>query len=56
MRLPRSLLAMLVAAAALPAAASLTTPQIIASALYPDCVDYRVVGVCYLLLCTPFGL
>lgn len=21
----------------------------------PDCIDYRVVGVCYWLLCTPFG-
>ncbi|QJT79284.1 TIGR03756 family integrating conjugative element protein [Kosakonia sp. MUSA4] len=34
---------------------AITTPEIAASALSPDCVKYRVVGVCYWLLCTPFG-
>ncbi|WP_411172004.1 TIGR03756 family integrating conjugative element protein [Klebsiella pneumoniae] len=41
-------------AVTLPATA-ITTPQIIASALSPDCLQYRVVGLCYWLLCTPFG-
>ncbi|EJX0634393.1 TIGR03756 family integrating conjugative element protein [Salmonella enterica] len=41
-------------AVTLPAAA-ITTPQIIASALSPACLQYRVVGICYWLLCTPFG-
>lgn len=41
-------------AVTLPAAA-ITTPQIIASSLSPDCLQYRVVGICYWLLCTPFG-
>lgn len=36
-------------------ASAITTPQIIASALSPDCLQYRVVGLCYWLLCTPFG-
>ena len=53
MKLRRSFsLSLLVAA--LPVAA-ITTPQIIASALSPDCLQYRVVGICYWLLCTPFG-
>lgn len=36
-------------------ASAITTPEIAASALSPDCVQYRVVGVCYWLYCTPFG-
>lgn len=53
MRLPRTLSLSLLAIT-LPAVA-ITTPQIIASALSPDCLQYRVVGLCYWLLCTPFG-
>lgn len=53
MRLCRSL-ALSWLAVALPAAA-ITTPQIIASALSPECLQYRVVGICYWLLCTPVG-
>ncbi|WMY72465.1 TIGR03756 family integrating conjugative element protein [Buttiauxella selenatireducens] len=34
---------------------AITTPQIIASALSPDCLEYRVAGICYWLLCTPYG-
>lgn len=34
---------------------AITTPEIAASALTPDCVKYRVVGLCYWLYCTPFG-
>ncbi|WP_200849930.1 TraU family protein, partial [Klebsiella pneumoniae] len=49
------LAALLMAGSAVPASASLTTPQLVASAACPDCLDYRVVGVCYWLLCTPFG-
>ncbi|EGH26716.1 hypothetical protein PSYMO_36725, partial [Pseudomonas amygdali pv. mori str. 301020] len=26
-----------------------------ASTLSPDCLEYKVVGICYWLLCTPFG-
>lgn len=47
--LPSSLLAIVLPATAI------TTPQIIASSLSPDCLQYRVVGICYWLLCTPFG-
>ncbi|EMQ2085174.1 TIGR03756 family integrating conjugative element protein [Salmonella enterica subsp. enterica] len=35
--------------------AAITTPEIAASALSPDCVQYRVVGLCYWLYCSPFG-
>ncbi|MDN8600318.1 TIGR03756 family integrating conjugative element protein [Citrobacter sp. S2-9] len=34
---------------------AITTPQIIASSLSAECLQYRVVGICYWLLCTPFG-
>ncbi|MDR8300265.1 TIGR03756 family integrating conjugative element protein, partial [Acinetobacter baumannii] len=34
---------------------AITTPEIAASALSPDCVNYRVVGLCYWLYCTPLG-
>lgn len=34
---------------------AITTPEIAASALSPECVKYRVVGLCYWLFCTPFG-
>ncbi|EAS1759722.1 TIGR03756 family integrating conjugative element protein [Salmonella enterica] len=53
MRLHHSLAAS-VLMTALPVAA-ITTPQIIASALSPDCLQYRVVGLCYWLTCTPLG-
>lgn len=36
-------------------ASAVTTADIAASALAPDCVKYRVVGMCYWLQCTPFG-
>src|SRR3546814_8164501 len=31
------------------------TATIVSSALSPDCLEYRVVGICYWLYCTPFG-
>lgn len=34
---------------------AITTAQIAASALSPECVKYRVVGMCYWLQCSPFG-
>ncbi|EAR3735086.1 TIGR03756 family integrating conjugative element protein [Salmonella enterica] len=34
---------------------AITTPQITASSLSAECLQYRVVGLCYWLLCTPFG-
>lgn len=34
---------------------AITTPQIIASSLSPACLEYRIVGLCYWLLCTPIG-
>lgn len=34
---------------------ALTTPTIIGSVTSLQCLEYRVVGICYWLLCTPFG-
>ncbi|EMY6536402.1 TIGR03756 family integrating conjugative element protein [Salmonella enterica] len=51
---PRHSLLLSLLALSLPAAA-ITTPEIIASSLSTDCVAYRVTGICYWLLCTPFG-
>ena len=40
----------------LPAASmALNTADITASTASPDCLNYRVVGICYWLFCTPFG-
>lgn len=36
-------------------ATALNTLSIAQSALSPQCTDYRVVGLCYWLFCTPFG-
>ncbi len=51
--LHRSLLAGLLG---LPAASmALSTADITASTASPDCLSYRVVGICYWLFCTPYG-
>lgn len=34
---------------------AVNTASIIASSLSPDCLEYRVAGICYWLYCTPFG-
>jgi len=57
MRLHRRLRAGL-AAILLTAAGSsfaLNTASIVASTLSPDCLEYRVTGICYWLFCTQFG-
>lgn len=50
----RRLLSVFLLIMSLPAVA-LTTATLLPSTLSPDCLDYRVVGVCYWLQCTPFG-
>lgn len=52
---PRPRLAALTLAIVLPAAAGTNTASITASVLSLDCLEYRIVGICYWLLCTPFG-
>lgn len=37
------------------AAGAINSAQIIASALSPQCLEYKIVGICYWLLCTPVG-
>lgn len=32
-----------------------TSATLIASSMSPECLEYKVVGICYWLLCTPFG-
>ncbi|PLR35033.1 TIGR03756 family integrating conjugative element protein [Chimaeribacter californicus] len=52
----RLALAMVWGCAAQPfAAGAINSVQIVASALSPDCLEYKVVGLCYWLLCTPVG-
>ncbi|MNN06834.1 TraU protein [compost metagenome] len=34
---------------------ALSTADITASTASPDCLTYRVVGICYWLFCTPYG-
>lgn len=41
--------------AATTSAVALDTETIVSSALSTDCLDYRVVGICYWLYCTTFG-
>jgi integrating conjugative element protein (TIGR03756 family) len=36
-------------------ASAINSVQIIASALSPTCLEYRIAGICYWLFCTPFG-
>ncbi|EGH15327.1 hypothetical protein PSYMP_29053, partial [Pseudomonas amygdali pv. morsprunorum str. M302280] len=38
-----------------PAPPAVTSATLAASTLSPDCLEYKVVGICYWLLCTPFG-
>lgn len=35
--------------------AKINTVSISASTLSPDCIEYRIAGICYWLLCTPLG-
>jgi len=37
------------------ASASINSAAIVASSLSPQCLEYKVVGICYWLLCTTFG-
>lgn len=34
---------------------ALDTATIVSSTLSPDCIDYKVTGICYWLFCTPWG-
>lgn len=49
-------IASVLAVAAAPATVSaINTASIIASAITQDCISWRVSGICYWLMCTPFG-
>lgn len=37
------------------AMASVNTASLVSSAMTPDCISWRVSGICYWLFCTPFG-
>ncbi|MFJ2456533.1 TIGR03756 family integrating conjugative element protein [Pseudomonas protegens] len=37
------------------ASAAINSAAIVASTLSPECLQYQVVGICYWLLCTPYG-
>ena len=42
-------------ATSLQATAAVTTATIVSSSLSSDCLEYKVVGICYWLFCTPYG-
>ncbi|HAU3361673.1 TPA: TIGR03756 family integrating conjugative element protein [Salmonella enterica subsp. salamae] len=49
-------LSLILGCSSLPAAdAAINTASIAASAVSPSCIGWRVSGICYWLLCTPFG-
>jgi len=54
-RKSRRLIAATLLLAGAPAFAAINTATIVASTASPDCLEYKVVGICYWLLCTPFG-
>ncbi|WP_192810766.1 TraU family protein, partial [Pseudomonas syringae group genomosp. 3] len=56
MRKPSAWTALALSISTWPAAAgTVTSATLAASTLSPDCLEYKVVGICYWLLCTPFG-
>lgn len=50
-----SLAGVLTSALSFSASAATNTAAILASTSSPTCLEYKVVGICYWLLCTPFG-
>lgn len=49
-------LSMMLICGGMPAAdAAVNTASIIASAVSTSCISWRVSGICYWLMCTPFG-
>lgn len=51
----RPLLLVATASFSFSASAAITTASIVASSISPDCLEYKVVGICYWLKCTPLG-
>jgi integrating conjugative element protein (TIGR03756 family) len=51
----RKLVAAVTLCTGMPAFAAINTAAIVASTASPDCLEYKVVGICYWLLCTNFG-
>lgn len=45
----------LLAICSLPISAKVTTVDVISSSLCPDCIDYKVIGSCLWMTCTPVG-
>ncbi|WP_430962104.1 TIGR03756 family integrating conjugative element protein [Pseudomonas putida] len=55
-RIPRlTLAALLTSALPFSASAAISSAAILASTTSPTCLEYKVVGICYWLLCTNFG-
>lgn len=50
-----TLTGLLTASLPLSASAAISSAAIIASTSSPTCLEYKVVGICYWLLCTPVG-
>lgn len=55
-RMPRrTLAAVLTSALSFSAFATVNTAAILSSTSSPTCLEYKVVGICYWLFCTPYG-
>ncbi len=54
-RIPPYRLSWLALMIALPSQAQITTSEVIASSVCPDCLDYQVIGTCLWMTCTPVG-
>ncbi|EAP6826392.1 TIGR03756 family integrating conjugative element protein [Salmonella enterica] len=54
-RLKRMLLSVMLITGGTDVQATLNTAAIMASSVSPSCISWRISGICYWLMCTPFG-
>ncbi|EGI5934694.1 TIGR03756 family integrating conjugative element protein [Salmonella enterica subsp. enterica serovar Urbana] len=55
LRLKRALLSVMLITGGMEVQAALNTASIVASSISPSCISWRISGICYWLMCTPFG-
>lgn len=55
LRLKRALLSVMLITGGMDVQAALNTASIVASSISPSCISWRISGICYWLMCTPFG-
>ncbi|ECI4353913.1 TIGR03756 family integrating conjugative element protein [Salmonella enterica subsp. enterica] len=55
LRLKRALLSVMLITGGMEVQAALNTASIVASSISLSCISWRISGICYWLMCTPFG-